>query len=685
MRLRILPLLVLLALVSVARGQNNTLQSLLDFCNSSTGGRVVLETFGDSTAERNGNGWSYGFEQAFGNIVPCSGILMPANHNSGSSETHGYWQTRRVNNGASVANALGVTDPADYTAQGGYPTTYKQYGIQVPLRNSWQGPQAAFLGHTTLAADITSGSPADAANLGLTDSGPFASAANKRVELYNGTTVECIMYQSTDTGADTLVNIDRANALGSLSPSGALNATAASSVVAQIGNSNGDGFIFSPWHPLNPDADMVASVWSMSTYASALPNPMGCFTMQVTSGTAYPAAGSTNVVTGSIVNKTGTALGTISRNDLTVARGSRETLYLTAPFGSSNGLGPIGPNCILYTGIFATDRPYGFIPAMGISQGGKRLNDMLLELRRYHAATGTVQFDLGMISRFKVYIDTAQAGVGGNGRAGIALVYAGGHNDAAIGNYNALVMPEIPWTVYQSYFATGISDVATSIPVSNTTGLNAGGGTLRWDDEYMTYTGFTTNTTIDGVVRGQFGTVADTHADGTIYLGYPLVHPRGMLTDMLWYYLHLKSLWVTAGGGADRFWFIWPRPIPTSASPSVVSDFTGTSNNAEKEYKLQRYWTEFENLLQNQYPGLVGLNTAAVWGGAEAETLDYSDFGPDDPVHHKRHAYTVTVGKLIREDAEANGIGRRPLRGRPRVGIRKARRLLAAERRKGRV
>lgn len=615
----------------------------------------MLECFGDSTAERNGNGWSYGFQAGFGAIVPCAGILVPPNHNSGTSETHGYFQARRVNNGASVANALGVTDPADYTAQGGYPTSYKQYGIQVPLRDGWQGPQAAFLGHTTLAADITAASPADAGNLTLTDVSPFASAANKRVLLYNGTTTECIMYQSTNTGTNNLVNIDRANNLSALlTPSGALNATAASSVVAQIGNSNGDGFIFTPWHPLNPDAELIASVWSMSTYASSLPNPMGSFRMEVNSGTAYPTAGGTPVVTGSIVNKTGSALGTISRNDLSVPRASlatRDAVFLTAPYSTTSGYGPIGPNCILYNGIFAAQRAYGFIPAMGISQGSHRLNEMLFDLRRYHAATGTVQFDLGMISRFKVYIDAAASAIGGNTRAGFVGVYAGGHNDASAGDFNALVMPEIPWTIYQTFTGAGITASATEIDVSNTTGLNASGGTIRWDDEYMTYTGFIANTRITGITRGQFGTVAVEHSTGDFYLGYPLYHPRGFLTDMLWYYLHLKSLWVSAGGDPDYFWFVWPRPIPTSASPSVISDFTGTTTNAQKEYKLQRYWQEFENLLQNRYDGLVGINTAdtGIWGGSEAEDEDYSD--DTDPVHHKRAGYALTVGKAIRREA----------------------------------
>jgi hypothetical protein len=82
-----------------------------------------------------------------------------------------------------------------------------------------------------------------------------------------------------------------------------------------------------------------------------------------------------------------------------------------------------------------------------------------------------------------------------------------------------------------------------------------------------------------------------------------------------------------------------------------VADSTAIANNNEREFKLQRYWQEFENLLQNRYDGLVGINTAdtGIWGGAEAETLDYSDAG--DPVHHKRHGYALSVGKAIRREA----------------------------------
>jgi hypothetical protein len=635
----------------------NTLQSILNFAGTTEGGRLVLETFGDSTAERNGNGWSYGFQAGFSHFVPCAGILCPPNHNSGSSETHGYWQMRRLSNGATVSTQAGCVNPVDIDTQGGYPTTYKQYGYQVPLRAGWQGPQCAFFAHTTLSGGINT----SVTTIPVTDGTIFTngSGASKRAVIFDGTNYECILY--TNTASSTQITlVTRANFTG-LTTGGIAQTFLAGAVIAQVDNSNGSGFRFWPTHPLAPDLALTSAVWSMSTYASSTTSPIGTFSLEMNSTATPPVADTTwtSLVGPTTVSpKTGTALGTLSKDTQSLARAplaTRDAVSITVPYNNDNAAGPVGPNCILYNGIFATERPYGFIPAMGISQGSHRLNEMILDLRQYHTPTGIVHFDTGMIARFKVYIDAASAGVGGNGRAGVALVYAGGHNDASAGDFNALVMPEIPWTIYQTINGLYIDDNDTSIAVSNTTGLNPSGGTIRWDDEYMTYTGFTTNTSINGLTRGCFGTQAVEHQDGDLYLGYPLYHPRGMLTDMLWYYLHLKSLWVTAGGDPDYFWFIWPRPIPTSASPEVISDLTGTTNNNQKEYKLQRYWQEFQNLLQNRYDGLIGINTAdtGIWGGSEAETLDFSD--DTDPVHHKRAAYALTVGKAIRREAGTIG------------------------------
>lgn len=638
----------------------NSLASAIEFASESTGGRLVVETFGDSTSERNGNGWAYGWQAYLAQVAPCAGILVPPNHNSGSSETHGYWQARRIGNGNTSATQYGCVDPVDYTSQGGYPLTYKQYGIQVPLRNSWQGPQCAFYAHTTLSSGINTA----VTTIPVTDGSVFSNGAAKRLYIFDGTQTECILYTNT-AAASQVTSVTRASpgftALCT-GPAGAGNAQAfsAGAIITQMDNSNSSGFRIWPSHPLNPDADLYSSVWSMSTYASAAAAPAATFSMEASS-TATPTTATYDPLSPTVgptvtASKAGSALGTISRNDQTITRGSRESVSLAVPYNDASVAGPFGPNCILYHGLLAKDRPYGWIPSMGISQGGKRLNDMIFDLRRYHAATGTVQFDLGMVARFKVYIDAAASAIGGNTRAGFCGFYAGGHNDAAAGNYNALVMPDVPWTIYQTYFTSSLNISDTSVAVSNTTGLNASGGTIRLDDEYMTYTGFTTNTSINGLTRGCFGTQAADHSGGgDIYLGFPLQHPRGMITDMLWYYRHLKSLWVTAGGNADYFWFIWPRPIPTSASPSAVDDFSGIANNDQKEYKLRRYMDAFNTYLKGNYDGLVGLDSGAVWGGSEGLDLDYSDFGPDDPVHHKRTGYALAAGKLATMDAAENG------------------------------
>lgn len=609
------------------------LRALVNFASAT--GRLVLDVGGDSTAERNGHGHAWGFAAGMFGVVPCAGILMPANHSSPNNDTHGYYLARRRQNGGTV---LGVASPADL-ATPGYPATFKQYGPQVPMTASWQGPQAAYLALTTLNGAIDNA----VTTITLTDASAFRTSGRVLIES------EIIQYSGKS--GNQLTGCTR----GNLSTSAAAHADT-TNVQAMDNGDAINGFV--QWqHPLHNAVALVSSLWYMSVSAGVVSGATVKQEILSVASLKSSDAWTVSQAVGSPTNMTGAAVGTITRMDISLAADSgRDKLSLGFGTDDSNGTGPFGPACILYTGLFASLRPFGAIQAMGISQGGKRCNEMYTDLRIRHAATGTVEYDLGYVSRFKVYIDAAAAGVGGNGAAGVALVRCFGHNEASGGGYHGLVDPTEAWTIgYTLALSADINDAVTTIALVSVTGLSTAGGHVLIGSERITYTGIS-GTSLTGCTRGAIGTTAAAHvaANEPVYAGYPCHHPLGLAADICYDYKLMYSLWQTAGGNPSYFWYVWVRPIPVSAAPTYGDLFSSASaTNAAKEGRLQEYQQYIEAHLSGR-PGFCVADHSLVWRGDETLTYGY---GADttDMTHNSRQAYERSWSELLARETFVNG------------------------------
>lgn len=616
----------------------STLRECLVF--ATTTGRAVFEVGGDSTAEHDGNGHAQGLGCALTNLAPCAGTLLPFNHNSpdgSSNNTHGYWACKHNDNGGIY---MGVYSPQDLLTPG-YDTGFKQYGPQVPLTNSWQGPLVAYLGKTTLNGAITAGSPADAGALTVVSTAEFPSSG--RVHLHDGTNREIISY--TGKTATTLTGIDRGNL--STTP----RDWADGSTVSLCYNGIGAGATQFRYHPLGSSVAITHATWYMSLSASSINGATMQPMIYSLTTDASSDTSTTTQATGSATNMTGAAVGAISRMNLALAAAARDELALKFGPSASNGIGPFGPAALLYHGLFATERPCGVIQAMGISQGMKRLNQHMRDLRTYHAASGIVEYDKGFISRFKVYLDTAHADNGGNGTAGVFVVRCWSHNEASGGNLTALVDSAEPWTIYLRPTLNGaINASAATITLSSTAGMQPAGSILI-GTERIEYAAISSND-LTGCTRGVFGTVAASHSNGDqVYVGYPCHHPLGLCTDLLFEYNLLRSLWVTAGGDADYFWYWWVRPIPVSAAPAFISQHSGVSGNDQKEGRLIEYLAAVNTYLAFR-PGFVPCDHSQCWTGGESTDLQYGDT-TSDVVHNNRAGYIKSWNQLLGRECYA--------------------------------
>jgi len=598
-----------------------TLKDIIDFATST--GRLVHEVHGDSTAERDGDGHSYGFAAGLSNLVACAGVLIPANHNSPNNDNHGLYAARRKDNGSV---SVGVNVGQDISTPG-YLTSFKQYGPQVPLQASWQGPQAAYMAQTTLNGAILAGD----VTITVPDTSEFPNTGRILIES------EIIQYAGKT--ATTFTGCTRGNL--STVAAGHANGT----VVAAMNNGAGWGGMITRLHPLNPSVDLVLGTIYMSLSASVLggatiTQQINTTTSDLNTDTTYTAR-----ATSGAVNMTGSAVGSVNMATLSLANAARDTLSVTFGSSSTNGTGPFGPVCLLYNGLFAAARPFGTIQSMGISQGGKRCNEMISELRKYHAGSATVEYDLGYVSRFKAYLLAGGAGVGGNGVLGVAMVTCFGHNEASGGNWTALVDPTEPWTIYLQKTVPGGALIGdTTITLNDTTGMQPAGA-VYVNGERITYTGIAGNN-LTGCTRGMYGTVAASITAGTgVYVGYPCHHPIGFATDILFDYKLLRSAWLTAGGNAAYFWYVWVRPIPVSATPTYISQFTGVSNNNEKEARLSEFAAAASTYLGSR-AGFVIADHSAVWAGGETATYQFGDTTAD-LVHNSRQAYVRSWTKLL--------------------------------------
>lgn len=603
-----------------------SLRGLTNFAN--TEGRVVFEAWGDSTTERDGGGHSGGFAAGFYGVAPAAGVLIPVNHSSGASETHGYFAARRRDNSGT---RIGVFNSVDLLASAGYPTSLKSAGIQIPISGTWQGPQVGYLGSSTIA-DGGDGITNSQTSIIVADASSFPASGLVKIGS------EIVNY--TGKTANTLTGCTR----GHLSTTAA---TAAEGATVLAGTNSGTfgGLIYRD-HPMGFGGDLRSCVYYVSVSASSVTG--ATVTPGITSqANPYTSDfGWTTLATGSATNMTGTAVGTVGRAQVSLAAGYRGSVSMQIGATTANGQGPWGPAAVTYTGLFFNSRPFGPVQAMGINQGGKRINELYRELRLYDAATATVEFDTGLLTRYKTYLTVGDAAVGGNGAVGLCQVTCTGHNEAGGGWYNALVDPTEAWTIaYTGTLAGNIDASTTTIALVSAAGLNSGGGHVLIGNERIAY-GAVSGNSLTGCTRGVYGTVAATHTTAEpVYAGYLLQHPLGLVTDILYDYKLKLSTWIAAGGSSNRFWYVWVRPVPVSASPVYLSWTQGVSSNAEKEGRMIEYAAAVNGRLVGR-EGFVLADTTRVWGGGETTTYQW---GADasDVTHNTTAAYEFTWRKLF--------------------------------------
>lgn len=359
------------------------------------------------------------------------------------------------------------------------------------------------------------------------------------------------------------------------------------------------------------------------------------------------------------------AIGSLHRIDRSYTGSDlTSTAQVTLDFGTSatNGRGPAGPAAIMYQGLFAANRPYGIIQSEGDSQGGKTLNALLKALRNYDVTNTTCEFDAGLVSRYKLFgADTTTGAcataLGGNQIGGFCQVTCTGHNEstAAATAETALVDPTEPWTIARQTTINGGTAVTnastTAITVVSTAGSPASGHILI-GTERIGYTSITATTYAGTITRGIYGTVPAAHADtSVVYQGNLLMNPLGLATDLLFDYNLKRSKWIAAGGDAARFWYVWVRPIPLSATKTVIADDTAISGGtglqqyAQKEYRFDRYASVIGAYLGPR-PGFIVADLSLLYSGGDALAYDLgiAPGSPDaspagDQVHNSNAAY----------------------------------------------
>ena len=387
-----------------------------------------------------------------------------------------------------------------------------------------------------------------------------------------------------------------------------------------------------------------------------------------TGGTSQAAHANATVVAKALVSdfgNVGYAIGSLQRVDTAfTGKDFTATAQVTLNIGSQtavNGLGPAGPAALMYQGLFEANRPYGAIQSEGVSQGGKTLNALLKALRNYDVANAVCEFDAGLTTRLKIMGGDTTKGIGatalgGNTVAGFCQVVATGHNEASAATTaeTALVDPTEPWTIARQTTINGgtaVSDSSTTaITVVSTAGSPAA-GCIRIGDEFITYTAITATTYQGTITRGKYGTVPAAHADGSaVYQGNLLMNPLGIATDILFHYNLVKAKWLAAGGSASRFWYVWVRPIPTTATKTAIDDNTAVSGNnlniyAQKEYRFDRYAATIGAYLGSR-DGFVIADLSQVYAGGDqiAYDLGVAPGSPDaspagDQVHSANATY----------------------------------------------
>lgn len=632
-------------------GTNNSIAGLVTFAG--TIGTLLYEVWGDSTVQRSGGGHDENYGRALATLVGCRGQMVPCNTTSIFNYTAGGLRSRRRNNASTACglrNDIGVNTP-------GYPVADKALGFQIPVpgaiagASTWSGAQAAYLAGTTLTVAVLIGDVmAGAGTLTVADTSAFL-AGTSRLK------IDDEIFKYTGKTATTFTGVTRAD----LSPGGsAAQAHGVGSVVGQCDNGAAlSGMLALDDHPLGSGGTYKCSLFYMRITASATPgarasleflqqdaftNTTGASALgDYKEGVASWGGANTSLALSPTPQVVSTgARGTIgvldspatsSVDNTTTTKGA--TLAFGTAQNNGNGLGPSGPAAYMMLGVFETSRPVGVVQGLGVSKGGKTLNQLLKTLRAYDVTNSVCEYDAGLLGRFTLYLDSTNgpsgSGRGGNGILGYCKVVCTGSNEASGSTTEtALVDPTESWSIARQTTINGGTAVSssstTAITLASVTGIPTTGGHVLITDadgvsnpERIIYTGVS-GSTLTGITRGAYGTVPVAHASGSVvYQGFNIQDPFGLAADLVFDYNLTKAKWVAAGGSLSRFWYKWVRPLPQSTTSTVVADATAASGAAQIEYKFGRYLDIVTKYLGGRQ-GVIIVDSSAVLPATETVT-----------------------------------------------------------------
>lgn len=495
-----------------------TIKDIVTF--SRTRGRVVVESWGDSTTTFDGDGHSAGLLEALCNLSYCAGIFVPANHTQTSDNHAGYpvASARRNDNRATI---MGVTGPQDVMLPG-YPTSFKTHGAMVPVVGVTNG--SSTLSGNILAGDLsatlTSGASFSGSGFWECEGelGSFSRSSNTltitrglygtRAAAHNSGAVvrEVTIWQgpqpaymgsTTLSGAITAASPADAGTLNVAStnefPSNAraylhdgtnreiISWTAVTTTTCtnidrgNLGttprdwadgsrlslcyNGIGWGGKITRWHDIDPTAALTARIYWLSLVASTVNGATVTPQIASTPTDLNTDTSWTNQATGSATNVTNFTVGSLQSASVNLASANRDDLALNFGSLTTNGSGPFGPACYTFAALYAQTRPYGIVQAMGNSLGGRRAIELIRECRR--SESGVVEFDRGIRTRLRHYLNTTDGACavanGGNGTGAVLFNLCFGHNEGSGSPYTALPILNEAWTIRASAQVVGLT------------------------------------------------------------------------------------------------------------------------------------------------------------------------------------------------------------------------------------
>lgn len=663
---------------------NNTMKSLLDFAKSS--GRLVVETWGDSTCARDGYGHSASIFRALCDFTYGVGVLVPANAlGSLDNNTLGLYKARRTTN---MGTVVGVSS-AIGSGVSGYPNASKTVGYSYSPTNGWICPAPAYLAKATLSAALGTGGAGT--TFDATSASDAASFPGEGVGVPFDIRIDNEVLRVHRTGTQFTV-VSRARFPGSNGLDAAATSHVINSTILYADNGAQMACEIENQHPIALSSGLAAVIAYMPLNASSLSN--GTYYGKNTYYTynqyvqnvagRYDALADDNTAftpNNFAWNPDSLAVNTLILREHAMSRVDRASWNMIGPISAAtsggawlNGYGPYGPAVVFASGYIATARPYGVIQAMGVYQGGFRLAQCLNDLRVYDTTVGTIEYDNHLKVRYQIAEKLGNA-TGGNGVFGYAFFNAWGHNETADATgYSGFPIAGQDWSVFTTKtlgadIASGTAMTgAGTITLNNTTGLYSTGGILRIGSEYFRYTSILNGTTIQGVTRAVFGTQAGNHSTGaTVSFGYKTYHPNGFASCLYYDFTIKRDLWTSLGYPASRFFYVWFRPIPTTASETVISDDSPITTEAQRMYKQARFVAAAQAFCASNLDGFIVADLSQVFTGAEDVNYKYG-VTDADLVHSTKAASDIAWQRYLAQAAYGSLSGTiTPATTRPRL------------------